>query len=331
MSSPAERALQHVRALAGPAAAPPGVLDHARITVSFHPDRLAGTATVAELLARDGVYRSQFETGISNGGLTAYPGGDRDRWEQRMFAGAYPSALTVGRPVYGGLNLAGHLDGASPRFGSCYLRLTAAVTRRATFSHGDSFTEPTVVGTADTFGAIYDVLLDEVARTGKALGLGAASAAQWVAALSVPRTAPGRALDNYVEAQVHGGVELSADVEAVVADPSFHGTPTGDLLAGLGLPLSWHPGFTLAPDEFPAALRGPVAPVLAGHLASRYGVQLIDAALIGRAAREVVREPARWTAFDVPLQQLKYLWHILVLRGQPAVTEHPDRPPQGQH
>ena len=317
MSSPAQRALAHVRALAGSAAAPPGVLDQARITVSFHPDRLAGDATVAELLARDGVYRSQFETRISNGGLTAYPGGDRDRWEQRMFAGAYPSEQATGRPVYGGLNLAGHPDGASPRFGSCHLRLTAAATRRATFSHGDSVTEPTVVGTADSFGAIWAALLEQVGRTGAAVGLTASGPHEWVAALSVPRAAAGRALDDYVEAQVHGGVELARDVEAVVADPSFRGTPTGNLLQGLAPALHWHPGFVLAADEFPAELRGPVAPVLARHLAARYGVDVLDAALIGRAAREVVREPARWTAFEDPLQQLKYLWHILVLRGRP--------------
>ena len=55
----------------------------------------------------------------------------------------------VDRPVYGGLNLAGYVDGASPRFGSCYLELRAAASARATFSHGDSVTEPSVVGTAD--------------------------------------------------------------------------------------------------------------------------------------------------------------------------------------
>ena len=320
MSSPARRALAHVRALAGNAAAPPGVLEHARITVSFHPDRLVGDATVAQVLARDMIYRSQFETGISNGGLTAYPGGDRDRWEQRMFAGAYPSASAAGRPVYGGFNVAAHPDGASPRFGSCYLRLTAQASERATFSHGDSVTEPTVVGTADTFGAIWAALLDEVARTGTALGLAAAGPQQWAAAVRVPRAGPGRALDDYVEAQVHGGVHLGTDVEAVVADPSFRGTPSGDVLERLAPALVWHQGFVLAPGEFPAGPRGPVAPVLAAHLGERYGAAVIDAALIGRAARSVVRESGRWSAFGAAgevLQQLKYLWHLLVMLGRP--------------
>jgi hypothetical protein len=317
VTTPAQRALAHVRQLAGGVPpAPAGVLERARITVSFHPDRLAGQLTVAELLDRDGVYRSQFETGISNGGLSAYAGGDRDRWEQRMFPGAYPSEQTAGRPVYGGLNLAGHVDGASPRFGSCHLRLTAAAGDRATFSHGDSFTEPTVFGTMDTFGAIWGALLDEVTRTGKALGLSAPSADEWVAALGVPRAEAGRALDDYVEAQVHGGILLAADVDAVVADPSFRATVTGEHLERLAPRVEWHPGFVLAPEEVPAELKGPEIPVLAAHLAQRYRTDRIDAALLGRAARSVVRSPGEWAGFERPAQQLKYLWHILVVVGR---------------
>jgi hypothetical protein len=60
-----------------------------RVTLHFHPDRLAAGTPILERMARDGVYRSQFETGTSNGGLTAYPDGDRWRWESRIFAGAY--------------------------------------------------------------------------------------------------------------------------------------------------------------------------------------------------------------------------------------------------
>lgn len=318
MTSAADRALAHVRSLGTAGEVPPGV----SITVSFHPDRvLADGRTVAERLVRDGRYRSQFETGISNGGLTAFAGGDRDRWEQRMFAGAYPSSATVDRPVYGGLNLAGYGDGASPRFGSCHLRLDPAMSARATFSHGDSVTEPAVVGTADAFGAIWAALLDEVGRTGSALGLPASSPAAWVRALAEPRAAAGRCMDDYVEAQVHGGLPLGEGVTAVVADPSFRGTPTGALLAELAPALEWHPGFVLGPDQFPAELRGPVAPVLAAFVASRYAADRVDAALVGRAAQSALREPADWARFGPTpevLQQLKYLWHILVLRGRAA-------------
>jgi Protein of unknown function (DUF3626) len=316
-SAASAAALAHVRALGG-SPPPAGLFDRAVITVNFHPDRLSGSQTVAARLARDGVYRSQFETGISNGKV----GGLREVWEDAMFGGAYRGEV-AGRPLYGGLNLAGYVDGASPRFGSCYLVLKPAVSARATFSHGDSVTEPTVVGTADTFGSIWAALLDEVARTGRALNLPASSPSEWIAALSAPRPAPGRAMDDYVETQIHGGLTLGADVTAVVADPSFRGTDIAALLGSVAPSLRWHPGFVLAPGDFPADLRDPIVPRLAAHVASRYGVDHLDAEVIGRAARSIVREPATWTEFGPPaeaLQLVKYLWHLLVLLGEPAAA-----------
>jgi len=305
----AQRALAYVRELfpeAGPELVAP-------ITVNFHPDRLlADGRTVAEHLAAEGVYRSQFETRISNGGLTAYAGGDRDVWEQRMFPGAYEG--DAGRPVYGALNLAGYPDGASPRFGSCHLVLAPHVAPRATFSHGDSFTEPTVFGTSATFGAVWAALLDEVSRSGSALNLSAASPAEWVRALAADRSEPGRAMDHYVEAQIHGGVALSEDVAAVVADPSFRGTPVEAHLRSLGPDLRWAPGFALPADDFPGDLKGPELPPLARAVADHYDRDVLDAAVVGRATHE----PHTWAAFGTPpevLQLLKYAWHILVMLG----------------
>ena len=286
-----------------PEPGPAGLVERVAITVSFHPDRLVrGGRTVVECLAAEGVYRSQFETGISNGGL----GGPRAGWEERMFPGVYAGPL--GRPVYGALNLAGYPDGASPRFGSCHLVLRPAVAGRATFSLGDSVRLPTVAGTADVFGAVWAALLREVADEGTALNLPADSPDAWVSSLRREKTAAGRALDHYIEAQIHGGLTLGEDVAAVVADPSFRGTPYEAHLAALSGTLRWSPGFSLAPAEFPAGLRGPEIPPLAAGIATRYGVPALDAEVIGRAAREP----------GAPLQLIKYLWHILVLLGRPA-------------
>ncbi len=55
--------------------------------MNFHPDRMVGGRPILLEMAEDGTYRSQFVTGTSNGGLTAYPGGDRWRWENRIFGG----------------------------------------------------------------------------------------------------------------------------------------------------------------------------------------------------------------------------------------------------
>ena len=79
-----EQALQHVAGLSSG-----GVVDpELRVTLNFHPDRWVRGRLVLDALAAYGVYVSQFVTRISNGGLTAHPGGDRWRWESRIFGGA---------------------------------------------------------------------------------------------------------------------------------------------------------------------------------------------------------------------------------------------------
>lgn len=66
---------------------------------------------------------------------------------------------------------------------------------------------------------------------------------------------------------------------------AFRGTPFEPLLRRLGPALRWSPGFRLGPGEFPADLRGPSVPPFAVAVARRYGSPLLDAELIGRAAR----------------------------------------------
>lgn len=120
-----------------------GPLDRgSRITLHFHPDRDFGGISVLASMLRDGAYRSQFETGTSNGGLTAHPGGDRWRWESRMFGGAYDGAPASARPVYGSLNFRGRPHGGSPRFGSAFFRLREHALDLTTFCYPDSFTNP---------------------------------------------------------------------------------------------------------------------------------------------------------------------------------------------
>lgn len=199
MSVWATRAIEHVeRAASGPP------LDRShRVTLNFHPDRVVAGATVLERLARDGVYRSQFETGTSNGGLTARPGGARWRWEQRIFGHAYDDAPAAERPKYGALNHRRRRIGAAPRFGSAHLRLTGSVLARSTFCFPDSVLEPTDVATADSFGLFPLVERFDARRRTDA-----------------EEAAEGGLLDDYVEAHVHGVVDLTVDVEALVLDPA---------------------------------------------------------------------------------------------------------------
>ena len=325
----------------------------AAVTVNFHPDRLlADGRSVAEALYDEGVYRSQFESKISNGGLTAYPGGNRDRREESLFGGAYqaPGVKEDERPKYGGLNLMNHSDGACPRFGSCHFRLTRAALGRSTFVFGDSAADPTDIAVIDAFEPVLAPLLERIALTGNALGREGLDVSSFLGGLlstaasrgrGLFRRAPGRALDDYIETQIHGAVSLSADVEALVADPSFRGTRTGELLLATaelhGFPTEWHSGSALrvsevpddAPDNEAAAMprwqafcaHGRAAR-LARRVAEEYAVdrQHLDAAAIGQAAGSAVRHPEQWQEWGSSteaLRCLKDLWLILVRYGTP--------------
>lgn len=142
-------------------------------------------------------------TGTSNGGLTAHPGGDRWLWEQRIFGHAYDDAPLSERPKYGALNHRRRRIGAAPRFGSAHLRLTEAVLDRTTFCFPDSTFELTAMGTVERFD-LLPLAENFDARLRPGL-----------------EPADGGVLDDYVEAHVHGTVELFTDAEAVVLDPPF--------------------------------------------------------------------------------------------------------------
>ncbi|NBM20234.1 DUF3626 domain-containing protein [Streptomyces sp. GC420] len=322
-----DEALARLGRLSGPS---PGqeelcalVREHGRITLNFHPDRLLpGGLTVAESLARDGRYRSQYETGVSNGGLSAYPGGDRDRWEEALFGAAYHTAgVAAGdRPKYGGLNLRGHPDGACPRFGSCHVRLRPQVNERATFTLGDSHLGPKDTGTADTFLCVLAGLSECAAEEGWKNGVAGPDLAGTIRALphAAIRTEHGRALDHYIEAQVHGTIDLARDAEALVLDPSFAGTDAGALLEGtaarLGIALERHPGFALDPADVDEEFRGPAIPPLAALVSRDYADGgPVTAHAIGLAAAD------RTGAGPETLQHLKQLWHTTVNRGRPAL------------
>lgn len=305
---------------------------HGRVTLNFHPDRLLpGGPTVAESLAADGRYRSQFETGVTNGSRTAFLGGDRDRWEQALFGDAYltPGTLPAERPLYGGLNLLGHPDGACPRFGSCHVRLRPAVNARCTVTVGDSHLGPADVGTLAAFEAVLAGLVERARETGVTLGRPDADPLAVLRTLAdaAPAAEPGRALDDYLEVQVHGPVDLAADAEALVLDPSFRGTPAGDVLsalaARLGIGLEWHAGFELTAAEVGPDFRGPAIPPLAAEVCRRYAGErgTFDAELVGRAAADMLRHPASWSPWGTPddlLQYVKQLWHTLVHAGHPS-------------
>ncbi|QHE73362.1 DUF3626 domain-containing protein [Rhodococcus sp. WAY2] len=196
-TSPGATAVAHARRLAK------GVpLDRTlRVTLHFHPDLpFAGSSTL-QAIADRGAYLSQFETQTGNGGLTAHPGGDKWNWESRIFGGAYDEHPPSQRPRYGSLNYRADPYGGSPRFGSSYFLLAEHTLDRTTFCFPDSVFEPELFGTADAMNLME-------------------------AAAAVEFDDP---LDDYIEAHVHGTIDIASDVEALVLDPSYRHTPFDEI------------------------------------------------------------------------------------------------------
>lgn len=246
-----------------------------RVTLNFHPDRLHRGVPILRALAADGVYRSQFETGTSNGGLTAHPGGDRWRWESRLFGGAYDDVSPVERPKYGALDYRRRATGGSPRFGSAHIRLRPHVLERCTFCYPDSVFDPVHFGVASRMSLI-----------------------------SVAETDERDALDRYIEAHVHGPLRLHEDVEALVLDPCYRGTEVDTLARELPCRTEWHSGFRLPVEELRRhpQYRGPEYVQLGLALAVD---GWLTPALIGEAARSELYD----------MQDLKKVWHYLARFG----------------
>ena len=306
---------------------------HARIALHFHPDRLdSSKKSVAEALFEQGVYKSQFETLLSNGSVSAYPGGERDLWEKRIFGGAYQleGVTNDQRPKYGALNLMLHPDGPAPRFGSCYFLLSPKVSSRSTYTYLDSHQDPKEKGTYEEFDMILAALLEETFVRDFAIGEGNLTPTILINHLlanlkrpfiDVVSKEPAHNLNHYIEAQIHGEISLKEDVEALVADPSFKGTDVGRVLEEIclkyAIDLYWHIGFVLAVDEVPMDFRGSKMPSLARRIARNH---CIDANIIGSAVVDLKRNPLSWSdrgTYEEVLQELKLLWHVLVRFGKP--------------
>ncbi len=306
---------------------------HARIGLHFHPDRPVSTMkSVAESLLESGIYKSQFETGLSNGSVSAYRGGERDIWEERIFGGAYQMDGTTNneRPKYGALNVMLHPDGPAPRYGSCYFLLSPNVSYRSTYTYLDSHQEPKEKGTYEVFEMILAALLEDAFFRDFAIGERDLTPSKLVHHLlynldqpfSDPASKkPSRNLNHYIKAQIHGDISLKDDVELLVADPSFKNTTVGTILEQLCLKYSiqlyWHSGFALEINKVPSDFRGPSMQSLAKRIGKN---NIIDASQIGAAVWDLTQNQKSWSdrgTYKEVLQELKLLWHVLVRYGKP--------------
>ena len=162
-------------------------------------------AETVALLAKDPLYRNQFETGTSGGTL----GSIRAIWEDTMFGKNYSCAQPHERPKYGCLNMTGDIFGVAKaqHYGPLFMILKPDVRLRTTFTDSDSSnSDGTDVATSEFYAHV----------------LMRYSNAELQAVLRVAQTAESRirgcnssSFGQYKEAQIHGPLRIKQDVLAL--------------------------------------------------------------------------------------------------------------------
>jgi hypothetical protein len=296
------------------------------VTINFHPDRFSNNGkTIIENLIEQGQYHGQFRTGTTNGGRSAYIGGDRFTWEQRIFFDAYPRDI-LDRPKYGALNLFNHIDGASVRFGSCFFSLKREAINRCTFAYGDSHQNPTTLCTSDTFVGILAEIFGEFLNKERILNrvLDPASTSKTEVLAILLNSCNelkdlGRNLDYCIETHIHGDVHLESDIDNFYVDASFQNTAIGTQAEALckkyGITLGWIPKRQIDADSIGGLFRGHKIPILVQKIEAILGRQgYINAEIIGQASRDSVLHPETWEDMGSEpelFQYLKQLWHTV--------------------
>ncbi len=304
---------------------------HYRVAIHFHPDRIDRRGNmVLKSLLEEGVYKNQFETGISNGGLSAYEGGERVQWEHDLFGDSFVRAPKVSRPKYGALDFRLFPEGPAPRFGSCYMVLSLDVMKRSTFTFMDSNLNSNGKATFGNWDCLLAELFTGVFINELFLGKFHVSTDEVVDILfhsssngydeTYFNQPVGRNLNHYVEAQIHGSIELMKDVERLVVDRSFVDSPPirgflNDIEAKYNIPVSWHPGFQLSSLEVPQNFRGKDMPLIARRIVGDGYLSVRELGGISERYMKNSEAVSMELGHPDPLQAIKYLWHILVKFG----------------
>ena len=191
------------------------IREEAPLNINFHPDKKTrDNKAVIDSFIEDSAYKNQFETKISSGMLAPENGSGRDNWEKKLFGGEYHKSSFVPkeRPKYGTFNPS--LDFTTSKikqYGLCYFVPKKSLIKRTTFTAGDSGNQ-TQVGTAKHFEYIINKLGDGDIKNVMETGLGKPAHS----ALKTTR---------YIEAQYHGPIEFSKDIEALIIDKKYENTP----------------------------------------------------------------------------------------------------------
>ena len=230
----------------------------APVTINFNPDKslrqsTSGTSsdmeysvsvdrsqTLIDAFIADAQYKNQFETGITSGSSSAYPGGSRDNWEKTIFEEGYHGhdLIPSERPKYGAVNAGQYAKGPASSYGSCYFVMKSGLRERSTITpKNSSACQAGQVGTFDDFYHVLDGMDDSRLKDvmNAALGRNEESRSSW----------------SYIETQIHGPVEFEKDVESIVINEKFRGTEYEEKLLSWaeekGFGVLWHDNQQVTP------------------------------------------------------------------------------------
>ena len=162
-----------------------------------------------QYLIKDDHYRNQFETNRSHGTLSSSA---RMVWENNLFNNIYHKDIDGGERVkYGTINITNDPLGVTKcyGYGDSYLILKDNVKTRCSFIMGDSCAMDIHLCTFKYFNSILLFLKDEALDDVIDVSLGKATSRS------------SNSLHHYIEAQIHGPIKLSRDVELLVANSKY--------------------------------------------------------------------------------------------------------------
>ena len=141
-----------------------------------------------------------------------------------MFGGSYLTARPEEKPKYGALNTLMDPLGVSstvPRFGNCFLILKREVKLRCTLSGKGSKGGNVNLGTLDSYRhCLMDYDDDDLTNVMEVSKSWAESGSRHPPPISYRHSFNNTAQTPYREAQIHGDIVLSRDIEALVLHPS---------------------------------------------------------------------------------------------------------------
>lgn len=292
-----------------------------RATINFHPDLITGEGLlVAEKLLHEGEYYSQFVTKNSNGYHSIPFDNLREKWETNIF-GTDVSLADFEHPKYAGLNIFSYLEGAFPRYGSCYLQLREEIWTRCTFLIADKEEKMKRVGTRESFYIILLTMLTEIIKKKEVLGRSCANIMDFYQYLkNCEVKSLGKNVSQFgIEAHVFGNVDLSRDVESIYIDESFAKTKIHELFLEISkkykIGINWIPERRCSFEEVVESLTDPKFVTLLNTFKSEYEISLLTPKILADIRKYIYGNRKRW-AIDEDYRYwnrcIKDLWTQMV-------------------